>query len=188
MINPTAEPPQPHSTPSPLSPPSQLRSFGHSDLPVPPPGSGGSDERDREYPSGGTSEYDELHNQNIQPFAQREELRSRLDDQAHFIERLENNESHRRQLIRGVVDWFKSGESLLRTLADTLDEGRASSLLRRGHSYMLKMSAEREHERERDRVPLSGVMVGRQYAERLERDKTLSVIMPSSPYTVAPYS
>jgi hypothetical protein len=188
MINPAAGPPQPHSTPRPLSPPSQLRSFGRSDLPVPLPGSGGSDECDREYPSGGTSEYNELHNKNNQLFAQREELRSRLDDQARFIERLENNESHRQQLIRGVVDWFKSGESRLRMLADTLDEGRASSLLRCGHSYALKMLAKREHERERDCVPLSGVMVGRQYAERLEWDKTLSVIMPSSPYTVAPYS
>ena len=57
----------------------------------------------------------------------------------------------------------------------------ASSFARRGHAYALETPTERDHERERDRAPLSSAIVGsghRQYADRLERDKTLSMLCP----------
>jgi hypothetical protein len=177
MTNPAAGPPQPHSTPRPLSPHSQLRSFDRSDLPGPPTG---SDERDREYPSGAAGpEYDEMRHQIAQLVAQNEELRAQREYQARVIDRLESNEIRRMQLVRSVGEWIKSGESLL---AEALGDGRASSFGRRGHSYALEASGERDHERERDRAPLSSAH--RQYADR-ERDKTLSVLMPGSPYTVS---
>jgi hypothetical protein len=178
MTNPAAGPP-------PLSPPSQLRSFSRSDLPGPPTGSG---ERDREYPSGAAPDYDEMRNQIAQLLAQNEELRAQWEHQARRIERLEGSEIRRMHLLRGVGEWIKNGDNLLGGLAETLGEGRPSSFVRRGHPYALEGSAERDHERERDRAPLSSAIVGsahRHYADRLERDKTLSVVTPGSPYTVS---
>jgi hypothetical protein len=45
-----------------------------------------------------------------------------------------------------------------------------------------------DHGRERVRALFSSAIAHRQYADQLERDKTLSVIMPGSPNTVSPRS
>jgi hypothetical protein len=111
--------------------------------------------------------------------AQNEDLHAQREHHARVIERLESSESRRVQLIRNIGEWIKSGESLL---AEVLGDGRTSSFGRRGHSYGLEASGERDHERERDRVPPSA---HRQYADKSERDKTLSVLLPGSPYTVS---
>ena len=95
-----------------------------------------------------------MRHQITQLVVQNEDLRTRWEYQARVIERLESNENRLMQLVRSIGKWIKSGESLI---AEVLGDGRTLSFGRCGHSYALEASGERDHERERDRVPLSSV-------------------------------
>ena len=117
MTNPAAGPPQPHSTPRPHSPLLNYDPLAaqicrdHRLVPM----------NAIENTSGAGP--DKMRHQIAQLVVQNEDLCAQREYRARVIERLESNEIRRMQLVRGVGEWVKSGESLLGGLADALGDG-----------------------------------------------------------------
>lgn len=177
----------PGPQPRPLSPASQLAAFRQSDASATMTPAG-DEARDGEYTRMRTSDYEELRTKFDQLVSQNEELRVEREHHGRHISRVEtelrNADKRGIAFAKNVGEWIKTGENLLRSFAETI---AAPAFNGRGHAHVL----ESNHDRERARlsggsgIALSSAMVGgadKEYG--LTREKTLSVVLPGSPYTV----
>lgn len=148
-----------------------------------------NNDRDGEYTRMRTTEYEDLRSKFDRLMAQNRELLREREHNARQVSQLEADvraaDKTRLVLARRLEDWIRTGENLLRGFIEPIMEPTFN-----GHAHEL---AERDHDRASARrsagpgTPLSSAMVGgsREHYDRLARDKTLSVVMPSSAYPVS---